>query len=156
MARRKTVWVTALRTSISALNGAAAPGTLVTDNIVSEAEIEDFLNGGTLIRVVGWIHMSRSAGTPVGTAVFWVGPSYTGYVEPTDWVQDTFERNSVFHTEYFVGITDMGNANLRRIDIRSKRKLSRGTSVKLAFQNHAIAGNDFFFSYLLRCLILLP
>ena len=153
--RRRTQWVDALQTSAQLLPGAVAPGTVVDITILSEAEMEELGGGVTLIRVVGHLYCTRTAGTPAVTGCLWLAPAYAGAVFPVDWTQDEFQREANIWSFQYAGNVQSG-ASRFNIDIRSKRKLGQGKTLQLSLQNHNIAGNDASIFFHLRCLLLLP
>ena len=96
--KRRTQWVEGINTAYQDLLGAAAPGTVLDEVIVSEGELENF-NNPTIIRVVGDILLLSSLGRPVVTATLWVAPRYADAILPSDWDQDAFQRGSVMWTK---------------------------------------------------------
>ena len=153
--RRRFQWIDAIQTTEVVLNGAAAPGTIINETILSEAELENVGGGGTLIRVVGDIQVKRTLGTPVITASLFVREAYAGSVSPSDWTADTFQRRDMLGTWMFGGNVNTA-AMYRVIDLRTKRKLGQGVDVLLAFQNHSVAGSDATYWFHLRALLMLP
>ena len=155
MAKRRTRWVDTVSTTAVVLAGAVAPGTVVDEAILPESELETLGTGATIIRVVGHIIMRSDAGAPVVTGCLWLAPNYAGAVFPTDWLNDTFERNAVMAT--FMWQPKAGlSTEPTPVDIRTKRKVSPGTSLILSLQNHSIASQDAAYVYHLRALLLLP
>ncbi len=153
--RRRTVWTRNIVSSATALAGSAAPGTLVSVVLLGETETEGRAAGGTIIRVVGDICMLRTAGVPVISAVIHTQATHLGAGSPTDWDADALEREAVMWTALWH--PNLGNADpVRHIDVRTMRKVSSGTDLQIAFQNHAVAGNDAQFVFILGVLILLP
>ena len=153
MARRRTTWISAVETDGVALAGAAAPGPVVNETLVSEAEHEN-TPGATVVRVVGDFCLRRTAGSPIVTWALWWAPNYVGAVLPTDWTQDVFERESVMLVGMFA--PNIGDFRRYPFDVRTKRKISKGTTLVLSVQNHTVAGNDAQIMYNLRSLLLLP
>jgi len=153
VAKRKTQWIDTVNSTANSLVGAAAPGTIVNEVILSENELENVPNS-TLIRVVGNLIFARSAGTPVITAALWLAPNYSGVALPTDWDNDTFQRGSVLWTTMFMDTVGSTTVN-HHLDIRSKRRMTQGMDLNLSIQNHSLAGNTVLFSFHLRCLLLL-
>ena len=155
--RRRTRWVDALRSDVLVLAGAAAPGSIVDEALITETEMEQELVGGTIIRVVGSIFVLRTAGSPVVTAAIWMAPTYVGSVLPSDWTNDTFNRPGVMYTEMWNGAS-VGTPHENRtvMDVRSKRKIEPGKQLLLSLQNHRVAGHDAQVTYHLRMLVLMP
>jgi hypothetical protein len=127
MAKRRTRWVDATLTNLTAVAGAAAPGTVVNETLVSEAELESFGSGSTIIRVVGDLVLVRAAGAPLVTVAWWLASNYAGAVFVADWDTDAFERERVMFTK-LVQPTASYNPETA-IDIRTKRKVSLGTTL---------------------------
>ena len=155
MARRKTQWIDTVETTIVTVAGAAAPGTVSNELILSEAELENVPNS-TLIRVVGTIWYVASAGAPIVTAALWLAPNYTDSVLPLKWDNDEFQRGSMLWTDLFMSSSSSDDPVRRTLDIRSKRRMTQGSDLTLSFMNHAVANNDVSIVYHLRCLLLLP
>ena len=154
--KRRTRWFDNIDSTLFTVVGAAAPGTIVNRISLGEAAIEDNFNGGTLVRTVGTIWLHQTAGSPIMSVVLYMSPTFAGSVEPTDWVDDTFERQGVMMT-WFANPTSISRGlNPIHVDVRSKRKLMPGVNLNIVFQNHAIATNDCNVSFHLRHLILLP
>ena len=155
--RRRYQWIDAIVTTEVALVGAAAPGTIIEEAILLETELENIGGGGTLIRVVGDIWARRTQGTaPILTSTLFVAQQHVGVVQPTDWVQDTFQNKFVLGTWLgMVGSTDALTVHFK-VDLRTKRKLGQGVAVFMAMQNHSLANQDIAYVFHLRCLLLLP
>jgi len=153
--RRRFQWIDALVSSPIAVAGAAAPGTISNQTIISEVELENVGGGATMMRVVGDIILRATAGNPVFTYALWVFPAYVGSVQPTDWDNDTFQRADMLGT-WTVQAPVADRISIVRVDLRTKRKLGQGVQVQLAIQNHSIAGNDASIAFHLRSLLLLP
>ena len=155
--RRKFQWIDAIQSTLFNVVGAAAPGTVVSNAIVAETEVENVGGGATLMRVVGDIFWRSTAGTPVATATLFLFQPYLGAARPTDWDNDTFQRATVLGTWMAATVTGGSETMTHtRIDLGTKRKLTQGMELDLEIQNHSTAGNDFAVAFHLRALLLLP
>jgi len=154
MAKRLTTWIDAVITTPVVVIGAVAPGTILNDGIVTEAEFEN-LGRSTITRVVGQINLNPTLASPVVTMALWVSPEYAGAAKPTDWDQDTFQRQRVLWT--YIARPLLGGGLIHSVDIdvdvRSQRKVDSGVGLTLSIQNHSAAGNTFEYTYHLRCLL---
>ena len=154
--RRRTQWIDAIDATGFSIAGAAAPGTIVSNLLVGEAEMENVGGGATLLRVIGDIWTRRSAGTaPTVTHTLFMNQAFAGAVDVVDWNNDAFQRPQMLGTWMYVPGTDVLIVR-ERVDIRTKRKLMQGNRLTLEFQNHALAGENVFVSFHLRMLLLLP
>jgi len=155
--RRRTQWIDSIEANEFAIDGAAAPGTIVNTPIVSEAEFENLGGGGTLIRVIGDIFTRRTQGVaPVFTHTLFLSQEFVGSsASPTDWVEDSFQRMSMLGTWLGMVATDALLYRLT-VDLRTKRKVMQGVRLILSSQNHSVATNDVAVAFHLRALILLP
>ena len=156
MSRRRTQWIDAIVSTGQTIAGAAAPGTIVANTIISETEMEQYGGAATLIRVIGDIFTRRAAGVAVITHTLFLLENYAGATAPTDWANDEFQRKDVLGNYMAVLPSDSSGMVHERIDLRTKRKLGQGQSLQLASQNHSIAGQDAVLYFHLRCLVLLP
>ena len=154
--RRRTQWVDAILSDVTTIAGAAAPGTLVEQSIVTEVEMENIGGGATVIRIIGDIWTLQSAGAPVVTHTLYLRQEYQGVTSVSDWVNDAFQRTEVMATWMVALDSGSSQAHHTMVDIRSKRKLRQGISLLLSSQNHRIAGHDATYLFHLRCLLLLP
>ena len=149
--KRTVQWIDAVNTSLTALAGAASPGTIVNETIISEAELEN-LGRFTITRIVGDIMLSRTAGSPVVTATLVLFDNYPGAAFVPDWNQDAFERGNVLWS-VMRHMTSASEPLHISVDVRSQRKMSTGKALVLAMQNHSIAGQDAQYVHHLRTLV---
>jgi len=153
--RRRYQWIDAIVATEISLLGAAAPGTIVNQTLVAEAELENIGGGGTLIRIVGDVYMRVALGNPVVTFSIFLAQQFAGAVQPTDWGNDEFQRKQYLGGKMLMGL--QGNENGHwSVDLRTKRKLTQGIAMDVGIQNHATAGNDARVAFHLRMLVLLP
>ena len=153
MARRRTQWLDAILSTPQFIAGAVAPGTIVSNTILTETELEN-VGASTLIRIVGDLFCLSAAAEPVFTHTLLLFNNYVGGGLPTDWDNDTFERSDVLGT--WMSQPDAAvSAIHHRIDLRTKRKFGRGVTLTLETQNHSPGGNDGRYVFHLRCLLLL-
>ena len=80
--RRRFQWVDAIEATYIAIAGAVAPGTIVTNTIITEAELENVGGGATLIRVVGDIVTQETVGVPVVTYTLAIMEQFAGATSP--------------------------------------------------------------------------
>ena len=153
--RRRFQWIDVVQTTLQAVAGAVAPGTVADDSTILESEIENVGGALTLIRTVGDILVRRTAGTPIATCTLYVAQAFTGAGRIADWDNDAFQRMQVLGTWLTLG-DSIQNLYPIRVDLRTKRKLGQGELVILSIQNHSTAGNDFSYVYHLRHLVMLP
>ena len=153
--KRKTTWDPTFQSSRQVLNGAAAPGVVVDEVILAESDIESKYRGATLIRVVGDVIFEAVGGDPVISVVLWFAQAYAGFVRPADWANDELDTRNVIMS--WLVMPDASNVDGHiHVDVRSKRKLGGNTQLLMSIQNHAIAGNDARYVYMLKSLLLLP
>ena len=152
--KRRTQWIDAIQATAIAVNGAAAPGTINEQAILTEGELENLGGGATLLRLVGDIWIRSSAGNSVITTSFYLNQQYAGAASVADWNQDAYQRLAYlggYMTEATVGLTQRV-----MVDLRTKRKMGQGIALTMAFQNHNIGGNDARVIFHVRALLMLP
>lgn len=168
--RQRTVWIS---DAVGVTNLASnAAGALFSTGLISEGTIEDFPAGGggrgTLLRVVGDIYLcddpdatgtSFLAGIVLGVfdTVAFNAFSGSSLVIGTAW-ENSIDRHEVIYTKQWAAFGgSAGQAQMRvPIDVRSKRRLSRGETMALFIENQELAAAgvaDLQFSYHLRCLV---
>ena len=150
--RRQTQWIDASSTSLVALAGAVAPGTIVNETIISEGEFEN-LGKLTVTRIVGEIWISRTAGSPVVTATLLTLENYPGAVFPVDYTPDVWQRPNNMWSAMWHGTSATDGPMKIPVDVRSQRKMGQGHILILAMQNHSIAGQDAQYTFHLRALV---
>ena len=156
--RRRTQWIDSADNTLITVLGAGFPGTIVDQIQLLEAEIEE-PSGQTLTRTIGDLWVNHLAGGPIiVSATLWIKQAYAGAVAVTNWSQDAYQREAVIGTWYWLvsAISANGYGAHVRVDLRSKRKLSKGTELLLSWQNHSAAGNNVTVASHLRFLTLLP
>ena len=154
--RRRTQWIDAIASTSQNINGAAAPGTVFSNLLVGEAEMENLGGGVTLLRVIGDIWTRRIAGTaPVVTHTLFMNQAFAGAVDVVDWNNDAFQRKQMLGTWMHIPGTDVLIVR-ERVDIRTKRRFGQGERFTLESQNHSIAGENVNMTFHLRMLLLLP
>ncbi len=157
--RRRFQWIDSVSTTPTAIAGAAAPGTIITQVVITEAEMENLGGGATLIRTVGSVWLSATAGRPVVTGALYLQENYAGSVPPTDWgINDTWQRKELLGSWMYWSRVGVGEDVTRewKVDLRAKRKLTQGQSLDFIFQNHSVATNDVEIVAHFRCLLMLP
>ena len=152
MAKRRTQWSDTVQSTVTAVAGIAQSD----ETLVTEDEFENVGGGATITRIVGelWIHASLAA--PVTGWAIWLKSVYTGATSPDLWDNDTFQREAVMATGWYMsgGHTQ---ERLQRyvIDVRTKRKVGQGRALLLSFQNY-IASTTIQYTFHIRTLLLLP
>ena len=152
---RRVQWFDSLLTDAFTLVGAAAPGTLTNDIILSAGELDGAGGKVTLTRIVGEIWLRATVGNPSFTAVIHFESDQ--HAVETDWTAASIEdRPDVVWTGTWRGQASTSVAPTKiAIDVRAKRIMQRG-ALLLSMQNHSIAGNDLQYIYHTRSLVMLP
>jgi len=152
--KRRTQWIDTVQTVAIGIVGAADPGTVSNRVIVAESELENLGGMATITRVVGTLLVASSAGFPLVSWVIWTTSSEVSSVRPTDWVQDTYQRQAVMATGMVQPSSENPVIHIA-FDVRSQRKIGQGRQLELTLQNHSIASNDANFTFHTRVLLLL-
>jgi len=152
---RKTRWVDALIPAFT-LEGDTG-GETVMNNLVTEADIEGQFNGrATLIRVVGDIIITESAGFPLVDLLLSAGVSQA-FVANQVLTDDDFEDMRTIWTALWADDSASSTIAVNRIhvDVRTKRKLSPNMSVQFIASTPSLAGQDSVIAAHFRSLILI-
>ena len=98
MAKRRTQWIDAINSTPTDVAGIIN----VDEALVSESELENVGGASTITRVVGEIWIHSLLVVPVAGWTIWLHGVYVGSVTLTLWDIDTFQRQRVMATGWFM------------------------------------------------------
>ena len=148
--KRRTKWYDALISKRSVTGGAVD-----TDSIISEAQMDEFSGGGTIVRIVGQIqHLAVASDTDMNftlmlqSALASVGPITLAEFAAAG----TYERQGMLWTVKSCAAVEQGFVTIP-VDVRAKRRLTPGMSLNLSASNHS--ANTANWAYHIRVLVML-